>query len=355
MRGKRFGKWTYGIAVVLLSVVGGILFLPVLERCWHDNVMLARTRSWYELAIGDSDTLYFTGLSADSLLPGLSVSVDVARREFLSNAFFVSYSGRLATAADTLSLPDSLLREDWLPALDNELERLGERIRNYRLLLDETAYYERTHSVVDEGFNQVMEHQELLRTKLEEMERTYDCAVRMKERTGGVAYLRRTHEICCRTGKKKERKVYPCYRQAEDEKGVAVWQTATDCLPFSSNRFRPNPFPYTLFHFPNHLYRVWGCFGDLSSLWSADTSRVDMFCIRMAGGEPVVPVPETADGMPVAGEWGCLNGMMVRGRFVSSWNLYCLQWKNTAWYTCVWEDVEAWLRRVHRKIKEELE
>ena len=84
------------------------------------GVAEAVTVSWYELGVPGGDTLYFNVLSTDSTLGGLSTERETAQREFRANAFFISYSGRLLTAADSVTRPERLNRETLLPALQKE-------------------------------------------------------------------------------------------------------------------------------------------------------------------------------------------------------------------------------------------
>ena len=68
----------------------------------------AVTVSWYELGVPGGDTLYFNALRADSTLTGLSTERETVKCEFRANAFFISYSGRLLTAADSVARPERL-------------------------------------------------------------------------------------------------------------------------------------------------------------------------------------------------------------------------------------------------------
>lgn len=344
-------KWVCGIATACVVVAGLLFFIPSSDGCRRGNVMMARTVSWYELPVPDADTLYFTGLASDSSLAGLSTSSGKARSEYLSNAFFISYSGRVATAADTVYHPDSVVWDALLPALQKEAGRLEVKSRYYREMLDEMAYYKRTHSVADEGFHRVMDYRERLTAELAEAERLSAGIGKVLAGAEGVARLHREHEVYCVQHEDSVARVvaYPCRWLAENENGAAVWQTRCGMLPPSAARFRLNPFPYTCFHTRNHQYAVWGRFGKPQQDMLADTAQADMFKVRMAGGQPEIPLVEGADGALVSGGWGCLNGMTVRGRLVSACELYALQWKRTSWHAAFWEDLKAWWHRVGGK------
>ena len=102
---------TVWVATVGIILCGCLLFWPTSERACREGVAEAVTVSWYELGVPGGDTLYFNVLRTDSTLGGLSAERETAQREFRANAFFISYSGRLLTAADSVTRPERLNRE----------------------------------------------------------------------------------------------------------------------------------------------------------------------------------------------------------------------------------------------------
>lgn len=350
---KRGWKRVCFVAMPVVVGMGLLWFLPSTDRDWRDAMMRACTVSWYELPVTGGDTLYFSGMSPDSLLENFSSSSDKARREFQCNAFFISYSGRLVTVADTAQGPEILGGRLLEVALRKEADRQEVRARYCREMLGEMAYYERTHSVVDEGFNQVMDYEERLKGQLAEAERLHAAIGKVLESPDATARLRMRHEVYCRMHDDGAIRIVPysCRKLAENEDGAAVWQTETGLLPSTSACIRPNPFPYTLFHSCTHLYKVWGYFGKPRHVLLADTVGPAQIRVRLNDMVPSVPMTEGADGASVSGKWGCLNGMMVRGRCVSAFEIYRLQLKGTPWYRCVWEDLKAWVGRLYGKTK----
>ena len=147
---------TVWVATVGIILCGCLLFWPTSERACREGVAEAVTVSWYELGVPGGDTLYFNVLRTDSTLGGLSAERETAQREFRANAFFISYSGRLLTAADSVTRPERLNREGLLPALQKESRLVSVRLAGFRRMLEEMEYYGRTHSVVDEGFHEVI-------------------------------------------------------------------------------------------------------------------------------------------------------------------------------------------------------
>lgn len=94
---------TVWAATVGIILCGCLLFWPTSERACREGVAETVTVSWYELGVPGGDTLYFNVLRTDSTLGGLSTERETAQREFRANAFFISYSGRLLTAADSVT------------------------------------------------------------------------------------------------------------------------------------------------------------------------------------------------------------------------------------------------------------
>ncbi len=93
----------------------------------------------------------------------------LAQREFRANAFSFSYSSRLLTAADSVTRPERLN--------ETNASYLAEKSRDwclcvwpvFRRMLEEMEYYGRTHSVVDEGFHEVMAHNEWVKAQCGEL------------------------------------------------------------------------------------------------------------------------------------------------------------------------------------------
>ena len=133
--------WAVTVGIILC---GCLLFWPTSERACREGVAEAVTVSWYELGVPGGDTLYFNVLRTDSTLRGLSTECETAQREFRANAFFISYSGRLLTAADSVTRPERLNRETLLPALQKESRLVSVRLAGFRRMLEEMEYYGRT-------------------------------------------------------------------------------------------------------------------------------------------------------------------------------------------------------------------
>ncbi len=312
---------------------------PVAEQAQHGGVCRAAAASWYELAVPGEDTLYFAALEGDSLAGGLRVRREDAVRTFRANAFFVSRAGRLLTAADSVDRPERWERRSLLPALRRESARLARQMEVCRGLLEETAYYERTHSVADEGFHQVMAHAARLQAEYDEMERCRRVADKVLAGSGATAGRRTLRSVVWRTAGGSLHTV-SC-RGLSQGGGVAVWQTEGRSLPDSAVCFPLRPFPYLQCHLPGHLARVWAWWGGHGHEPEDRATRPSASLVRLRGGHPSCPLADGAVGAPVFGRWGCLNGMVAGGRVAGAPSLWLRAMSAPAWWVCLWEDARA--------------
>ena len=124
-------------------------------------------------------------------------------------------------------------------------------------------YYGRTHSVVDEGFHEVMAHNEWVKAQCGKLARCKQALDRLLAAGGEDAYLReeRTLRIHARAGRGADEVSVACRRLAQRSGGPSVWQAAGGKLPDGCRRFRLNPFPYGWFHILSPYYTWWGVLG----------------------------------------------------------------------------------------------
>lgn len=343
-------RWT--VAVTLATVVAfcAWLFRPVPETACRSGVALACTRSWYVLSMPDADTLYFRSFDADGLPVGLALNVAEVQHEFQADAFFVSYSGRIVTAADTVEASPIPEVNALYAGLETVRGRLVCQQNEHRILLDEMAYYERTHTVTDEGFHAVMEHKERVELRLATLERMKPVLDKALSERSALVRLHRTYTLYYKLQGEPKRKWHEidCRRVAEQSGGVAVWQTVSWTLPEGVARFRLNPWPYGVFHGRNTLFTFWG-------RWTHyDVARTDggvyPVCVRMRNAVPAIPLPGRVGSVPCFGPWGCLNGAWVHGRFVNAVSLYRQMMGGDSWPFVLWQDFRAWGLRLEQKV-----
>ncbi len=172
-------KRTVSVILLLLFVVLVLaaLFVPTSQEHRLRAVCRVRTQAAYAVTLGKGDTL-FLSVGNDSLPQAWLRSADVEQTADQSAAF-VSARGHLVTsdavaggAADSLN--DDELRSR-LARLDTVLIR---RLKSQRGEKEELDDYAKTHSVVDDGYNEVMAY----RTRTTALCDTTDSVRRMVEK-----------------------------------------------------------------------------------------------------------------------------------------------------------------------------
>ena len=241
-----------------------LLFAPASDERCRKGVGEACTVSWYELEVKGVDTLYFTSFGRDGLPTGLSSRQEEVSRTFRSNAFFVAWSGRLLTAADSLTRPGQK-PEDLHKMLRGALAQLTKKQKTCTVLLDEMDYYRRTHSVVDDGFHQVMAHDEEIRAQAEDISRCRQVVeAALKGATARVRF-RAERTVCFHaTGDTARMHRLACRLLSGQPQGMEVWQTINGKVPYGIPRFRLVPFTYFTLRLPGSLFSVcahWGSHG----------------------------------------------------------------------------------------------
>lgn len=343
---KRIWKATVAAAAI---IGGALLFWPNTERKCREGVFEACTTSWYAMEAPGGDTLYFTALRADSVLEGVASAPEAAQREFRATAFFVSFAGRLLTAADSARRPERLPRQTMRTALEKTASLIGTRAKACRKMMDEMAYYARTHSVADEGFHEVMAHYEWTKSRFRELERCRTLLDTLLAVHGAEATLHERHEIMLpdTDGNGAGRDTLACRLLARDGSGAEAWQTLSGRLPDGRGRFRLNPFPYEWLHPGTARYTLWARWGRHGRKFRPEGAPPSPVGVGMTKGLPRIPLVDGAEGAPAFGRGGNLNGMWAGGRFLPATRLYRLSLSHSSWAACRWEDLKAWIAAWH--------
>ena len=153
----------YILSAVLLLIGAGLLlvFIPSSESHRQSAIVRVEARSCYVLPLGRGDTLQMP-LSPEYGSLIRSVAEEECARADLTGCF-VSNAGHLLTSDSlVMNAPDALAPEETRSRLEHEDSLLARQNRIVGSELKELDYYARTHSVVDDGYNEVMSHREKL-------------------------------------------------------------------------------------------------------------------------------------------------------------------------------------------------
>jgi len=127
---------------------------------------LVECTSYYVLSADGKPLLYFTRTDGNQALEGAAFSADSVSKDIqVSHAYWVnrfplvpSCRGRIvATAFDRIS-PLLSARTDLYQAMQDEINRLGKKVRQRQGMVAEMDYYLKTHNVQDEGYNQIADY-----------------------------------------------------------------------------------------------------------------------------------------------------------------------------------------------------
>lgn len=150
-------------AALLLLIAGGLLFAwwPESQATREKAVCRIETWSCYALPVDEKDTIYLP-LVENDVNRMLARPNDMENRVDMS-AVFVSREGHLLTSdslllhcADTLAAEDARAK---VLRMDTVVCKEESAIKD---ILKELDYYAKTHSVIDDGYNDVMEFRETL-------------------------------------------------------------------------------------------------------------------------------------------------------------------------------------------------
>ena len=334
--------WLAASAVAVL-VLGLLFFFPTSVGRQLRGVCLVECRSHYAVAVRPGDTLFFSGVPADTLLHGMTIYADSATTTGHRTGFFCSNDGLLLTAADLhrgrpARLDDRRLR----PLLEKEHKRLLHLKEVYARQSDELDYYARTHTVTDEGYNDVMAFRSCLvrhRSRLDSLLTLFDGALRKKQLE---AVREDRYEVIYRQVADSG-KILGCRLPADfvaaPDTSVLVLRLRSRLLPEGAFRFVPYLLPppgLTPRRLPARL------FGYL--LYDVP-----------AGGD-AVPVPDavrTADaprgmtvaaGAPVVNAFGQLVGMQTADGVVDASTLSRAVYGTRSYPAALWHNMTAWWR-----------
>lgn len=325
-------------------VLGLLMFFPVSVERQLRGVCLVECRSHYAVAVRPGDTLFFSGIPADTLLHGIAIYADSATTVSRRTGFFCSNDGLLLTSADLhrgrpARLNDKRLR----PLLEKEHGRLLHLKEIYARQSDELDYYARTHTVTDEGYNDVMafrSHLERHRSRLDSLLSLFDEALRQK-RLEGVREDRYevTYRQMADSGKLLACSI-PADAVATPDTSVLVLQLRSRLLPDGAFRFvpyllspsfwTPRPLPGQLFGYL--LYDV-PSEGDAIPIPDA---------VRTADAPPGMTV---ASGAPVVNVFGQLVGMKTSGGVVGAHALRRAVYGARPYPAALWHNMTGWWRQ----------
>lgn len=337
------------LTVIVLIVSAGMFWPNTAEKC-RRNVLLAKSFKWYELQIPQYDTLYFYAKWPSSDLQCLSADSVAALREYSANAFFSSFSGQIVTVEDLDSLPPEWSGKQIHDAVLATVKDLDRSLAYYEGLRREMDYYDRTHTIVDDGYHMVMAYNEDIKTKQQETSHLRDCLQRILDGVYVKVVLKQKNLVYYQHASGKMDSLF-CENKLRDESGISLWQSEKGTMPYELSRFRMNWWPHFTLFFPTSPVRIWANWGYHHYWLNEDSLATSPAVVKWMDDRFSLPLTNGGDGAPVINSLGQLVGVNVRGQLIPSWKIYGMQNKTFGWWKSSVENVMAWIDWTWGKIK----
>lgn len=123
------------------------------------STVVVRTDEVYSI----DDKIFFAKVQGDTLLSGLDYCVDSVKNHFVTYGRVVNASGEVQAVLPDPCEDDSIVEKERLQKLMvSTLAHLRDRKQVLEGQCRQMAYYARTHTVIDELYNDVMAHSEVL-------------------------------------------------------------------------------------------------------------------------------------------------------------------------------------------------
>ncbi len=157
-------------AVLLLLGIGLlIVFLPVSDRRASQTMVRVEARSCYSVRLPKGDTLLIPIVEQVGM-ERLTVDDDPWTRVALS-ALLVSNAGHVLTSDSLVAhAADSLSADETHQRIERQDSVVKREMKTTKSEMKELDYYAHTHSVVDDGYNEVMAHRERLSRHLRRLD-----------------------------------------------------------------------------------------------------------------------------------------------------------------------------------------
>lgn len=314
------------LLLVVLSTISWMIYFPISLERQRQGLCIVEGVARYEVVTHTGDTLLFPAayyrLSdevGDSLPPSPACA----------SGAFVSSDGEVLTSARVLDFsPDSLSPDSLAALLRAEARRLARLQEVQDEAIKELEYYARTHSVTDDGYNDVMAYREQTLRRAARVDRglrRVSAAL-----SAGIASQRLKAEFRVKYIDEKERQcaTYPALLLTRRD-SLLLLRLSAGMLPAGAYRFAtylvsPSRRRATLLgHFPGHLR---------PDALPADSAG------RLGGLMP--------EGGVAVNAFGQLCGICVDGRIRSAAAIRTLLYEQKGWFSRTYTMLERNLDRL---------
>lgn len=315
------------ITLTTLALIALLLFIfvPRRQRTLLAAICRVEARSCYALRLPSGDSL-FLSLRADSLQDASLVASEVAKGQSQSGAFVSNVGDVLTSDALVSAEPDTLSPAQLRCRLESLDTLLSRRLQSEQSEERELNYYARTHSVVDDGYNDVMTYREQV---IQRRERTDSALSKVKKLLAHRGALSTPHLYSCVWVRIPHQKDTLAAHIMARKGGLMLVRLNAERLPLSCRRFSIYRWGVHTFH--NRLY----AFNDFGS----QSAAISPVCVD--SDSDVYPA---ADGGVWVNSSGHLSELQCAGKRVGSSEVVSLMRKVHSWPMWWLTNFMGWIR-----------
>lgn len=326
---KRKVYITLGI-VLLLIIVGCTLFIFIPNKTNKQLRAVCRVegKAYYYLKVNNKDTL-FISLRDDSLQTACLQANDTDEVHYQSGAF-VSNEGDLITSDALMgNYPDSLTAQQLQTRLTRLDTLLSQKLINDKGEKEELDDYARTHTVVDDGYNEVMAYRVKVTERTEQTDSTLKlikAALKSKQHLMAQLVLDVNISNAHMTAQKAQLRAH--------KNGLLLLQLNGKALPKDCQRFS--------------VYR-----------WGVRNNRSRLLAYNDLGSPCQLPHPTLTDSdrelftAAEGGAWvnrsGHISGIQYKKGRTSSYDVARLMRSVHCWPMWWWHNLQGWIKRLSAK------
>lgn len=317
-------------AVLLLIIVGCTLFIFIPNKTDKQLSAVCRVegKAYYLLKVNNKDTLYLS-LRDDSLQTACLQANDTDEVHYQSGTF-VSNEGDLITSDALMgNYPDSLNAQQLRTRLIRLDTLLSQKLINDRGEKEELDDYARTHTVVDDGYNEVMAYRVKVTERAEQTDSTLKlikAALKSKQKETAQLVLDVNVGNAHMTTQKAQLRAH--------KSGLLLLQLNSKTLPKDCQRFS--------------VYR-----------WGVRHNRSRLLAYNDLGSACQLPDPTLTDSeselftAAEGGVWvnrsGHISGIQYKKGRISSYDVARLMRSVHCWPMWWWQNLQGWIKRLSAK------
>lgn len=323
------------IAVLCVTALLLVVFLPAGQERLQQSVCRVRTTATYALSIGGTDTLYLPIVDEDQIIASLSPD-SVAHVTELTGSF-VSGLGHVLTSDSAVAhCPDTLTASETLSRLHRADSILSAQKKNFEDVLGALDEYAETHSVVDDGYNDVMTFRALTDSRLQQTDSVLQRLQSIETQNSAPRAVLRVCADVLFTETDDSLRSCTDTLQAEavarDTNGLMLFRLSQGRLPHGASRFSVYRFGLA-----RHDKRVCGFadYGGVTSRPFPDFASTDSILPRsaMEGAVRLNPV-------------GRLDGIVVGERICTARSIANFLAQQHTWPVWWWQNLCSWVKRI---------